>query len=123
MAGLVFLEVCGNASGALALLIGLRPGDAGGLGDGGDLFGVADQIDRFFGGWIGRRGFGRRFDSLAAGFLECVQTALGLVGFAAEADGAAPEAENAGQWFVIGAGLAECLQRVEAEADDLGGEA
>jgi hypothetical protein len=67
--------------------------------------------------------FGRGFGSLSAGFLAFVQAALGLVGFAAEADGAAAEAEDAVEGHVWCGGLCECLQRVEAEADDLGGEA
>jgi hypothetical protein len=59
----------------------------------------------------------------AAGGLEFVQATLGFVGFAAEADGAAAEAEGSRQRHVRGGGLAERFERLKAEADDVGGEA
>jgi hypothetical protein len=51
-----------------------------------------------------------------------VETALGFVRFSAEADGTAAEAEDFCQRHVRGGGLAERFERVEAEADDVGGE-
>ena len=74
-------------------------------------------------GWAGLVRLGLRRGCRATGGLELVQAALGLVGFAAEADGAAAEAEDSGQRHVRGGGLAEGFERVEAEADDVGGEA
>jgi hypothetical protein len=61
-------------------------------------------------------------DARAAGFLKLVKTALGFVGFSAEADGTAAEAEDFCQWHVRSGGLAERFERVKAEADDVGGE-
>ena len=61
-------------------------------------------------------------DALAAGFLKLVETALGFVGFSAEADGTATEAEDFCQRHVRGGGLAERFEGLEAEADDFGGE-
>jgi hypothetical protein len=72
----------------------------------------------FGSGWGG--GLGR--DALTAGFLKLVETALGFVGFSAEADGTAAEAEDFCQRHVRGGGLAERFEGVEAEADDVGGE-
>ena len=57
------------------------------------------------------------------GFQKLVEAVLGLVGFPAEADGAAPEAQDADQRHVRGGSLAEGFQGLEAEADDFGGEA
>jgi hypothetical protein len=54
--------------------------------------------------------------------LEFVQATLGFVGFAAEADGAATEAEGSGQRHAGGSGLAERFEGLEAEADNVGGE-
>ena len=59
----------------------------------------------------------------ATGGLEFVQATLGFEGFAAEADGAAAEAEGSRQRHVRGGGLAERFERLKAEADDVGGEA
>ena len=86
---------------------------------------VLDQVEGSFDFWFGLGGVGPGFggDALAAGGLEFVQATLGFVGFAAEADGAAPEAEDSRQRHVRGGGLAERFKRLEAEADDVGGEA
>ena len=123
-AGFGSLSAGGEAVVPLALLIGLGPGQALGLGGGGDLAGVLDQVEGFFDFWLGLGGFGLGFggDARAAGGLEFVQAALGFVGFAAEADGAAAEAEGSGQRHVRGGGLAERFEGLEAEADDVGGE-
>jgi hypothetical protein len=57
-------------------------------------------------------------NALAAGLLELVEAALGFVGFSAEADGTAAEAEDFCQRHVRGRGLAEGL---EGEGDGVGG--
>jgi hypothetical protein len=104
---------------------GLGPGQAGGLGDGLDLAGFLDQGDGVvdsgggFGGWR----LGRCVRPGAAGVLDEVEATLGFVGFTAEADGAAAQAEHAVERHVGRGGLAERGEGVEAEADDLGGEA
>ena len=118
------LSAGGEAVVPLALLVGLGPGQALGLGGGGDLAGVVDQVEGFFDFWLGLGGFGLGFgaDARAAGGLEFVQAALGFVGFAAEADGAAAETEGSGQRHAGGGGLAERFEGLEAEADDVGGE-
>ena len=118
------LSAGGEAVVPLALLIGLGPGQALGLGGGGDLAGGVDQVEGFFDFWLGLGGFRLGFgaDARAAGGLKFVQTALGFVGFAAEADGAAAEAEGSGQRHAGGGGLAERFEGLEAEADDVGGE-
>ena len=118
------LEAGGDAQVALALLIGLCPGQATGFGGGGDRAGVLDQVESFFDFWFGLGGFGLGFggDACATGGLEFVQATLGFVGFAAEADGAAAEAEGSRQRHVRGGGLAERFERLKAEADDVGGE-
>ncbi len=97
---------------ALALLVGLGPGLALGLGGDGYCAGVLDQVDGSFDFWFGLGGFGLGFgglggDALAAGLLKLVETALGFVGFPAEADGTAAEAEDFCQRRVRGGGLAE----------------
>ena len=124
-AGFGSLEAGGDAQVALALLVGLSPGQALGLGGDGDRAGVLDQVESFFDFWFGLGGFGLGFggDARAAGGLEFVQATLGFVGFAAEADGAAAEAEGSRQRHVRGGGLAERFEGLEAEADDVGGEA
>lgn len=60
---------------------------------------------------------------MLAGFLELAEAALGLFGFATEADGAAAKADDAGQGQIGLGGLGEGFEGLEAEADDLGGEA
>ena len=59
----------------------------------------------------------------AAGALELVEFVLGFVRLPAEADGTAAEADGSGGGQVGFGGITEGLQSVEAEADDLGGEA
>ena len=59
---------------------------------------------------------------VAAGVLELVEATLGFGGFAAEADGAAAQAEDSGQRQVRGGGLAERFERLKAKTDDVGGE-
>ncbi len=122
------LQAGGDALVPLALLIGLGPGHTRGLGGRGYRAGVLDQVDGSFDSWFRLGGFGLDFgglgrDALAAGFLELVEAALGFVGFTAEADGAAAQAKDSGQRHVRGGGLAERFERLEAEADDVGGEA
>ncbi len=123
-AGFGSLEAGGDAQVALALLVGLSPGQALGLGGDGDCAGVLDQAEGFLDFWFGLGGFGLGCggDARATGGLEFVQATLGFVGFAAEADGAAAEAEGSGQRHVRGGGLAERFERLKAEADDVGGE-
>jgi hypothetical protein len=118
------LQAGGDTVVSLALLVGLGPGQALGLGGDGDRAGVLDQVDGSFDFWFG---FGLGFaglggDALTAGFLKLVETALGFVGFSAEAEGTAAEAEDFRQRHVRGGGLAERFERVKAEADDVGGE-
>ena len=80
-----------------------------------------NYLDFWFG--LGGFGLGRGGDACTAGGLEFVQATLGFVGFAAEADGAAAEAESSRQRHVRGGGLAERFECLKAEADDVGGEA
>src|SRR5471030_2546014 len=98
MPSLVFLQVFGDAVGPLALLVGLRPGLARGLGDSRHLAGFLDQVEGFLDFRRRLRGWGLSLSrrSGARGVLELVQAALGLVGFAAKANGAAAKAEDAG---------------------------
>ena len=123
-AGFGSLQAGGDSLVALALLVGLGPGQALGLGGDGDCAGVLDQVEGVFDFCFGLGRFGLGFggDAVAAGFLELVEAALGSVGFAAEADRTAAEAEDFCQRHVGGGGLAERLERVEAEAYDVGGE-
>jgi hypothetical protein len=55
--------------------------------------------------------------------LKLVKPALRFMGPAAEADGAAAEAELVVQRYVWTGGVAESLQSLETEADDFSGEA
>jgi hypothetical protein len=124
-AGFGSLEAGGEAVVSLALFVGLGPGQARGLGDAGDRAGVLDQIEGSSDFWFGLGGFGLGCggDARATSGLEFVQATLGFVGFAAKADGAAAEAEGSGQRHVGGGGLPKRFQGLEAEADDVGGEA
>jgi hypothetical protein len=54
--------------------------------------------------------------------LQLIQFALGFVGLAAEAYGAAPQAEDFFQRQVRLGGMGQGFQAVKAKADDLGGE-
>jgi hypothetical protein len=132
---LVLFQVVGDALGDLALLEPMRPGFAAVLAGGFERIpGERDQVDslvdlgaaRFIGLWRRRRLFclrRLRRDTGSTIALELVEFALGFVGLPAEADGAAAEAEDLCQRHVRVGGLAESLERMEAEADDFGGEA
>ena len=66
---------------------------------------------------------GRRLsEGGAAGTLQLVELAAGLVALAAKADGTAAEAEDFCQRQVWGGGLAQRLKSMQAEADDIRGE-
>ena len=82
-AGFGSLQAGGDARVPLALLVGLGPGQALGLGGDGDLAGGLDQVEGSFDFWFGLGGVGPGFggDALAAGGLEFVQATLGFVGF------------------------------------------
>jgi hypothetical protein len=124
-AGFGSLLAGGDAVVALALFVGLGPAHPLGFGDTCDRAGGLDQVESFLDFWFGLGGFGLGLgrDALTTGGLEFVQATLGFVRFAAEADGAAPKAELPCQRHVGGGGLAERFQGLEAEADDVGGEA
>jgi hypothetical protein len=90
-AGFGALQAGGHTVVALALLVGLSPGQALGLGSDTDCSRVLDQVASSFDFCFGLGGFGLDFggDARATGGLEFVQATLGFVGFAAEADGTA----------------------------------
>jgi hypothetical protein len=100
----------------------------GGLGPpvgelGGGDFRASFRGGGFRGGDFRRSVRGLRRDADAAAALELVEFALRLVVFAAEADGGSAQAQDAGQRQVRVGSLTEGRQRLEAETDDLGGEA
>ena len=77
-------------------------------------------------GWAGRAPAGFRLlglGGLLAGLLKLAEPAFGACGFAAEADGTAAETEDAGQRQIRRGGLRQGFEPLEAEADDVGGEA
>jgi hypothetical protein len=83
--GFSSLDAGGDACSSLALLVGLGPGQALGLGGDGDCSGVLDQVESFFDFWFGLGGgfgLGCGGDARTAGGLEFVQATLGFVGFA-----------------------------------------
>jgi hypothetical protein len=105
----------GNADVLLALVVGLGPDLDGGR----DLGRIAGGVFCGFGlGGFGWPGWG----GLGAGLLALFEAALSFVGCAVEADSIAAEAEDAGQREVWRRGLTGRFKRMEAEADDLGGE-
>ncbi len=66
-----------------ALLVGLGPAQALGLGGRGDPAGGLDQVEGSFDFWFWLGGVGSGFggDALATGGLEFVQATLGFMGF------------------------------------------
>src|ERR1700733_11998324 len=82
-AGFGSLQAGGDSLVALALLVGLGPGQALGLGGDGFCAVVRDRVDGCFDFWVGLGGFGLGLDgdALAAGLLKLVEAALGFMGF------------------------------------------
>jgi hypothetical protein len=128
------LEAGCDAGVAIALLVGLGPGQVAGFGGHGDGGGGVDRggglLDSWWGllGRFGLGGCGLDFgllglDGLLGGLLKLAEVAFGFGGFPAEADGTAPEAEDACYRYVRRAGLGQSFERLEAEDDDVGGEA